>query len=228
MNDEEMRNDDEMRTFLWNTNVSAREYRGAGEKYQAAILEQYKLYVEIWDRTNNRRMLINTSFLAPNAAILAIIGVFGKESFSISWGILYLATVLAVGQCSAWWWMLRSYRFLSEAKFRVIGALEERLPASTYVKAEWKMLGEGRDWRKYTPLSHVEEWVPVLFGFVYLSGLMVAVVADPGEGSALNRDEPDRTSAQRQHWQAEPWPKAITPRTRARARGAPYHPTVGR
>jgi hypothetical protein len=30
--------------------------------------------------------------------------------------------------------------------------------------------GEGRDWRKYLPLTHVEQWVPVIFALSYLVG----------------------------------------------------------
>jgi hypothetical protein len=40
---------------LWNNTVSAANYEGACEKYQLAILEQYKLYVEMADRISQRR-----------------------------------------------------------------------------------------------------------------------------------------------------------------------------
>jgi len=83
--------------------------------------------------------------------------------------------VIAVGQCVAWWWLVRSYRLLNGAKFKVVGALEERLPASAYWRAEWVALGEGNDWRKYLPLSHLEQWVPILFALVYVLGFIVAV-----------------------------------------------------
>jgi hypothetical protein len=85
--------------------------------------------------------------------------------------------VIALGQCAAWWWLVRSYRQLNGAKFKVIGALEERLPASVYWRAEWVALGGGKDWRKFLPLFHLEQWVPVLFALVYLSGFVTAVVA---------------------------------------------------
>ena len=71
--------------------------------------------------------------------------------------------------------LVRSYRQLNTAKFKVIGALEERLPASAYWRAEWVALGEGEDWHKYLPLTPLEQWVPMLFALVYLSGLVVAV-----------------------------------------------------
>jgi hypothetical protein len=169
--------DKEIRERLWNAGVDSKSYEGASEKYQAAILEQYKLYVEMADRISNRRGLTNTFFLTLNTAVFTIIGVFWKDQPAISSWVLILPLVVALGQCAAWWWLVRSYRLLNSAKYKVIGALEERLPASAYWRAEWVALGEGKDWRKFLPLTHIEQWVPVLFAVVYLSGFVVAVAA---------------------------------------------------
>jgi hypothetical protein len=59
-----------------------------------------------------------------------------------------------------------------------VGALEERLPASPWWRAEWLALGEGRDRRKYWPLTHVERWIPALFAVIYVAGFTVAVLAE--------------------------------------------------
>jgi hypothetical protein len=53
----------------WNHAVSAASYEGGNEKHQAAILEQYKLYVEMAERISQRRGLTNTFFLTLNTAI---------------------------------------------------------------------------------------------------------------------------------------------------------------
>jgi hypothetical protein len=47
---------------LWNSAVNEALYEGTGEKYQAAILEQYKIYAEMADRIGQRRGLTNTFF----------------------------------------------------------------------------------------------------------------------------------------------------------------------
>ena len=65
----------EIREKLWNTDITPTSYEGASEKYQAAILEQYKLYVEMADRISNRRGLTNTFFLTINTAIFTVIGI---------------------------------------------------------------------------------------------------------------------------------------------------------
>ena len=139
-----------IRERLWNAAVDTKKYEGSGEKYQAAILEQYKLYVEMADRVSSRRGLTNTFFLTLNTGVFTVIGVFWKEHFALSTWLLSLLLVLATGECAAWWWLVRWYRQLNEAKFKVIGALEERLPSSVYWRAEWIALGEGKDWRKYS------------------------------------------------------------------------------
>jgi hypothetical protein len=164
-----------IRDRLWNVDVDAKSYEGPGEKYQAAILEQYKLYAEMADRISSRRGLTHTFFLTLNSALVSVVGLFWSQRSNVSPWLLALPLMIAVGQCTAWWWLARSYRQLNTAKFKVIGALEERLPASAYWRAEWVALGEGRDWRKYLPLTHLEHWVPVLFALAYLSAFLIAV-----------------------------------------------------
>ncbi|MET7801622.1 RipA family octameric membrane protein [Streptomyces decoyicus] len=48
---------DEVRPTTWTTGVSEQDYVAAREKYQAALLEQYKIYVEMADRISARRGL---------------------------------------------------------------------------------------------------------------------------------------------------------------------------
>jgi hypothetical protein len=167
--------DRKIRDRLWNADVSAKNYEGAGEKYQAAVMEQWKIYVEMADRISNRRGLTNTFFLTLNTAVFTVVGVVGKEHPDVSSWVVALPLAILLGQCAAWWWLVRSYRQLNTGKFKVVGALEERLPASPYWRAEWAALGEGKDWRKYLPLTHLEQWIPVLFGLVYLIGFVIVV-----------------------------------------------------
>jgi hypothetical protein len=166
-----------IRDRLWNRAIGPDDYAGAAEKYQAAILEQYKLYVEMADRVSQRRGLTNTFFLTLNSAIFTVIGVFWEHKPGGAAWLLVFPLIVALGQCAAWWWLVRSYRLLNGAKYRVIGVIEERLPAAPYWQAEWIALGEGKDWRRYLPLTHLEQWVPVLFGLVYLVGFICALAA---------------------------------------------------
>ena len=41
------------------------------------------------------------------------------------------------------------------------------LPVAPYA-AEWTALGSGKDRKRYLPLTHVENFVPVCFGILYV------------------------------------------------------------
>ncbi len=165
---------DSIRGRLWNADVDVQSYVEPADKYQAALLEQYKIYVEMADRVSGRRGLTNTFFLTLNTAVFTVIGVFLQhKSHTASW-LLIFPLIALIGECGAWFYLVRSYRQLNTAKYEVIGALEEKLPASPYWRAEWLALGEGRDRSKYWPLTHLEQWVPILFGATYLIGFFVA------------------------------------------------------
>lgn len=163
---------------LWNEGAETPRYGAPIGGYLLALLEQYKLYVEMSDRVSQRRGLTNTFFLTMNTGVLTAIAVFLDRPLGWDPAWLALPAVGLIGQCVAWYSILRSYRLLNAAKYRVIGAMEERLPASPYVRAEWAALGEGKDRRLYWPLTHIEKWVPVLFALVYVGGLVAALVAE--------------------------------------------------
>jgi drug/metabolite transporter (DMT)-like permease len=167
----------DVRPTLWNGHIGALSYDAQSEKYRTAILEQYKIYVEMADRVSARRALANTFFLTLNTAVFTAIGVFwNRRPEASAWWLLFPLVVL-LGQCTAWFWLIRSYRQLNAAKWTVVGALEEQLPASPYWSAEWKAVGEGDDPSKYWPLTHLEQWIPVLFAACYLGGFLAVLLS---------------------------------------------------
>lgn len=152
---------------LWNEGVDKNSY-DTKEKYQDHILEQYKLYVEMADRISSRRTTANTFFLTLHSGIVAALGISYEQGFILSqkWGVVFVF-ILIISSCYAWGMIIRSYSQLNTAKYKVIGEFERRLPASPYWSAEWKALGEGKDSRLYTPLTHIEEVVPRIFFYMY-------------------------------------------------------------
>jgi hypothetical protein len=162
---------------LWNTEVDPSHYSEAGDRYQQAVLDQYKLCVEMADRVSSRRNLTNTFFLSLNSAVVAVVAaVSGRTLGGLAVQLLLAGLLILLAQCAAWFVMVRSYRQLNAVKYAVIGAFEKRLPAFAYSRAEWVALGEGRDWRRYLPLTHVEQWVPGIFAFSYVLGFCATVV----------------------------------------------------
>jgi hypothetical protein len=158
-------------------NIDTTNPKEGAKEYSLALLEQYKIYVEMADRISARRGLTNTFFLTLNSAIFTVIAAFWTtRPHAASW-LLIFPTVALIAQCLAWFWLVRSYRQLNAAKYVVIGALEEKLPASPYWRAEWKALGEGKDPSRYWPLSHLEQWIPVLFAISYAGGFISVLLA---------------------------------------------------
>lgn len=170
---------DEITPNLWNDEAAIKVRYKQDENYQAALMEQYKLYVEMADRISARRGLANTFFLTLNSAILTLIAVFWKDQpQGVPRWVVVPALILALGLCLAWFWLVRSYRQLNSGKFAVIGALEQRLPASPWWNGEWKALrGEQRDKSTYWALTHLEIWIPLLFGLAYVFGAVMVLAS---------------------------------------------------
>ena len=166
---------DDVRPTVWNDPDPNRH--GERDDDRAVILEQYKIYVEMADRISARRSLTNTFFLTLNTAIFAAIGALWKDRPTFTSWLLVFPMLALVVQCGAWFFLVRAYRQLNSAKYTIIGVLEERLPASPYWKAEWKALGEGEDKAKYWPMTHLEQWIPVIFATTYIVGFIVAVAS---------------------------------------------------
>lgn len=166
----------ELRQRLWNSSGSEADQAATPGIDVAVVLEQYKLYVEMADRVSQRRALANTFFLSLNTAILTLLGVVWPSRSAGQPGWLLIPLVALLGECFAWYYVVRSYRQLNAAKYEVVGALEERLPASPYWRAEWWALGQGKDPRRYWPLSHIEQWIPVLFAATYIAGFVTILI----------------------------------------------------
>ncbi|SCE65836.1 RipA family octameric membrane protein [Micromonospora saelicesensis] len=156
----------EIRSSLWSP--APEEPNSISLQNQNLILEQYKIYVEMADRVSARRGLANTFFLTLNTAAASIGGWFNTSLQGQTRSTLALLLFVLLVQTAGWYATLRSYRQLNSAKFRVIGALEERLPASPYWRAEWKALKGGADKGLYWPMTRLEQWVPIAFSIAYI------------------------------------------------------------
>ncbi|MCZ4240467.1 hypothetical protein [Alteromonas macleodii] len=149
----------EIKQALW------QEKSANGVEQNENLIEQYKTYVEMADRISQRRGTANTFFLTFNTAIVgALAGFYKGVPSEIAAAFYAAAGIMAI----TWALLLRSYRNLNTAKFQVIGELEKRLPAQMFYAAEWKALGEGKDYRKYVPLTVVETTVPVMYLCIYV------------------------------------------------------------
>lgn len=134
-----------------------------GSAYESHLLELYKLYVERADCISDRRERANSFFLTINTALVALLA---KDAFKAASAIPRFLEVLvplaAVVLCYLWYRIIRSYRDLNSAKFKIIHRIESNLPIRPYY-AEWEAVGRGKNSNLYLPFTHIEIAVPWLF-----------------------------------------------------------------
>ena len=132
---------------------------------RAVIIDMYKVSVEMADRVSARRAGANTLFLTIQSAVIAAIGFLAaREPAPSKWFLVAMALVGVLGS-AAWFLLLRRYRDLNKAKFKVIHALETHLPVQPFTD-EWHHLARGprRWWRpQFAELGTIERFIPLLF-----------------------------------------------------------------
>ena len=138
-----------------------------GPAYADHVLEIYKIYLEMADRISSRREKANSFFLAVNAALIALLANGRLVGSDVTPRTLELLVPISAGiLCYLWYRIIRSYRDLNSAKFKVIHAIELELPLRPY-DAEWESVGRGKNSKLYLPFTHVEAVVPWLFMSLY-------------------------------------------------------------
>ncbi len=146
-----------------------------GPNYKPHLLEQYKLYVEMADRISSRRQSANSFFLSVNTAIIALISYINWESANDS-SFYWLVSLAGMALCFMWYRLVRSYKDLNTAKFKVIHEMEAKLPVAPY-DSEWEKVGKGKNSKLYLPFTHIEIYIPwvffVIHAFVLFNGLRI-------------------------------------------------------
>lgn len=138
-------------------------------------MEIYKLTVEMADRMSARRAVANAFFLTVNTTLVAVVGLRSETEGSALLPISVCVAGIAVAAC--WWYLLRNYRKLNEAKFAGINKIEvDHLPVQPFLD-EWTLLSEGDGPPKgrlkkvkvgLRQLGNVERVVPIVFGLLYV------------------------------------------------------------
>jgi hypothetical protein len=130
---------------------------------QSEALEIFKLYHESIEKTADKRQSANSFFLTLNTGILAAVGFLFQKDCASEIKPLYFLLPVAGIICGVFWYKLvHSYRQLNCGKFTVLNMIEETLPLAPF-KAEWVVLGSGKDNKKYHQITTIEKWIPSLF-----------------------------------------------------------------
>ena len=141
------------------------------------LLEQYKLYVEMADRVSTKRAGTNRFYTSILAGLLALLSIVVEKGILAELQlVVFLAiAVLGLTLCGIWFMHIRSYKQLNAAKYEVIHEIEAQLPFPCY-RREWVLLGAGKDWRKYVPVTKVEAMIPCLVSTPYFILLTYSIV----------------------------------------------------
>lgn len=159
------------------SNLEGAQSGSYGPNYRDHLLAQYSLYVEMADRISQRRQTANAFYLSINTLLVALISISLPDSLAeASWlwpvGVGIAGLVLSI----SWYVHIAAYRQLNAAKFQLVHRIEEYLPLRPYA-AEWESVGRGSNSKLYRPLTHVERYVPCVFGCLFLGLAATHVVS---------------------------------------------------
>lgn len=138
-----------------------------GPQYSEHLFQQYRLYVESAEKTSDRRNKANSDFVALSTLFVSLLALASQATF-LGNPMLAELVLSAFGflvstmYCS----LIKSYDQLNTGKYSVIHEIERSLPLALY-EHEWEVLGRGRNPAIYTPLSHIERWIPALLATMY-------------------------------------------------------------
>ena len=136
---------------------------------ETALLDLYKVAVEMADRVSARRSAANAFFLTVQTTFVAVLGIAGLSLDAAPWWKDAVITTPGIVLCVFWWLQLRSYRLLNQAKFVVIHRLEQDLPRRLFTD-EWTVLKDGSSasWRgMHIEIGALERVIPWVFACVY-------------------------------------------------------------
>ena len=120
------------------------EIKESRDPYVDYCLEQYRIYLHIFNSTSDRSQKANEFFLGLNAAIIGILGYVETKVLPHGNLIFMLIPFVGISISYSWYKIINSYSQLNRAKFKVIHALEQKLPIALFV-TEWNVLGKCKD-----------------------------------------------------------------------------------
>lgn len=150
------------------------EAKSSEGSYLAQCLDQYRIYLHVFNSTSDRSQKSNEFFLGLNAAIIGILGYVETKSLPHGNMIFILIPFVGISISYSWYKIINSYSQLNRAKFKVIHTLEQKLPVALF-ETEWHLLGKGADAKKYMPFSRIEKRIPLSFIILYIVILLVTL-----------------------------------------------------
>ncbi len=138
--------------------ISEKEY---GDKYNDHLLQQWVTCVEMSNSVSEHRINVNNLFITLNTALAALTNFKANQVGVFLSGIGIILCVI---------WIINNeyYKKLNKQKYNIILEIEKKLPATPF-GYEWNILGKGKDKKKHTSFTRIEEFISVIFIVIYLT-----------------------------------------------------------
>ena len=142
---------------------------------QQELLEIYKLHAQLADSVTKQRATANRFYVLIFSGLVVLFSAFlqRKNGVPLGW-IMVIFGLFGLLLAVAWHSVIRSYRQLNTAKFKVLHELEEKL-AYPFSRREWDLLAKGTDRKVYQQLTAAESRVPIIFGICFVLLLLIGI-----------------------------------------------------
>lgn len=132
--------------------------------FDSKLFEQWKTCVESADRISQRRDAANGLFTTLGIGVLtAATAIGGCRSIPL--------LIVGIGICVVWVFYISSFKRLNVAKFAVITSMESQMQNRPFAE-EWSKLNDSK---KYNKQTTIEKALPVLFGVVFCSMIVLVL-----------------------------------------------------
>ena len=143
--------------------------------HKGELLDQYKMFQKTSEDLVVRRQNVNSFYITVNSALTALVGIIiGLVKPPANILLVILMCLAGVILDVSWINILQAYGTLNAAKMKVIHLLEEQLPVALY-DAEWQIMSDKLNSKKYVSFTNSEKRIPKLFGIVYIV-IIVAIL----------------------------------------------------
>ncbi len=146
------------------------------KKHNGELLDQYKMFQKSSEDLVARRQSVNSFYISVNSAMVALVGVvMGLVEMPAKVYVMVFMCIVGIILDISWINILESYGMLNSAKMKVIGLIEEQLPVLLY-DAEWRVMSDKLNNKKYVSFTDSEKRIPKIFAFIYLTVITMAAV----------------------------------------------------
>lgn len=141
------------------------------------LFEQYKLFSDTSESLVTRRQNVNSFYITANTALITIVATaFSLNDNLTAQLIITLALSLpGILLNRSWLKILEAYSLINSSKMKVLGMLEKKLAASLY-DAEWEIMSNQYNTRKYVSFSDREKHLPIVFNTAFITMDLICLI----------------------------------------------------